>query len=163
MMRPDEALAIDEALSTVRQAMLAALDPRELGIIEARFGFDGKTRTLRSIGADQKVSVTRIRQIEAKALRKLRGWHQRRTLYDALEVLGGRLQPSSRPRTEAYNGLWPGAGPLEARGWGAKAPICLEKQAGRAPGTPSIQGEERGGTIDKARCDHGNSSMITIA
>ncbi len=53
--------------------VLATLTERERAILEMRFGLlDGYERTLEEIGKQYKVTRERIRQIEAKALRKLR-------------------------------------------------------------------------------------------
>jgi RNA polymerase primary sigma factor len=53
--------------------MLKYLNPREERIIRMRFGFeDGNPRTLEEVGEAFDVTRERIRQIEAKALRKLR-------------------------------------------------------------------------------------------
>ena len=53
--------------------MLKHLNPREERIIRMRFGFeDGNPRTLEEVGQTFDVTRERIRQIEAKALRKLR-------------------------------------------------------------------------------------------
>jgi RNA polymerase primary sigma factor len=53
--------------------MLRTLTPREERIIKMRFGLDdGTQRTLEEVGQTFSVTRERIRQIEAKALRKLR-------------------------------------------------------------------------------------------
>jgi RNA polymerase primary sigma factor len=53
--------------------VLRTLDPREERIIKMRFGLDdGSERTLEEVGQSFQVTRERIRQIEAKALRKLR-------------------------------------------------------------------------------------------
>ena len=53
--------------------VLATLTERERHILEMRFGLvDGYERTLEEIGKQYNVTRERIRQIEAKALRKLR-------------------------------------------------------------------------------------------
>jgi RNA polymerase primary sigma factor len=53
--------------------VLATLTARERQILEMRFGLvDGCRRTLEEVGTQYKVTRERIRQIEAKALRKLR-------------------------------------------------------------------------------------------
>jgi RNA polymerase primary sigma factor len=55
------------------QTALAVLTPREREVLELRFGLvDGKDHTLEEVGNYFKVTRERIRQIEAKALRKLR-------------------------------------------------------------------------------------------
>lgn len=49
------------------------LTPREAKVLKLRFGLeDGKSRTLEEVGKEFQVTRERIRQIEAKALRKLR-------------------------------------------------------------------------------------------
>ena len=53
--------------------MLATLSPREEKVVKMRFGIgDGIDRTLEQVGQEFHVTRERIRQIEAKALRKLR-------------------------------------------------------------------------------------------
>ena len=53
--------------------VLSTLTPREEKVLRLRFGLDdGKTRTLEDVGKEFNVTRERIRQIEAKALRKLR-------------------------------------------------------------------------------------------
>ena len=53
--------------------MLASLTERERKVLELRFGLgDGYSRTLEEVGKQFRVTRERIRQIEAKALRKLR-------------------------------------------------------------------------------------------
>jgi len=53
--------------------VLQTLDQRERKILELRFGIhDGTTRTLEEVGSEFKVTRERVRQIESKALRKLR-------------------------------------------------------------------------------------------
>jgi RNA polymerase sigma-32 factor len=55
------------------QEALAALDPRSRRIIETRWLHDGEAATLHELAAEFDVSAERIRQIEAKALQKMRG------------------------------------------------------------------------------------------
>ena len=53
--------------------VLKTLTPREEKVLKLRFGIeDGRTRTLEEVGREFNVTRERIRQIEAKALRKLR-------------------------------------------------------------------------------------------
>ncbi len=53
--------------------MLDSLNERERAVLEQRFGLvDGAGRTLEEVGRQFRVTRERIRQIEAKALRKLR-------------------------------------------------------------------------------------------
>jgi RNA polymerase primary sigma factor len=62
-------------------AVLRTLTARERDILEQRFGLiDGRERTLDEIGRDFKVTRERVRQIEAKALRKMRHPERRRQL-----------------------------------------------------------------------------------
>lgn len=76
--RDEEALAPDEAaLKTITNedidGVLRTLTPREEAVIRLRFGLqDGRCHTLEEVGTEFNVTRERIRQIEAKALRKLR-------------------------------------------------------------------------------------------
>ncbi|MET0679412.1 MAG: sigma factor-like helix-turn-helix DNA-binding protein, partial [Burkholderiales bacterium] len=54
-------------------AALASLDPRSRRIIEARWLREQDAATLHDLAAEFKVSAERIRQIEAKAMQKMRG------------------------------------------------------------------------------------------
>jgi len=69
---------IDDVLST--------LTPREQRVLQLRFGLeDGRSRTLEEVGREFNVTRERIRQIEAKVLRKLRHPSRSRRLKDYLE------------------------------------------------------------------------------
>jgi len=76
--RDEDALAPDEAaLKTITNedidGVLKTLTPREEAVIRLRFGLlDGRCHTLEEVGTEFNVTRERIRQIEAKALRKLR-------------------------------------------------------------------------------------------
>lgn len=59
-------------LRDVLEDILSTLTPREERVIRLRYGFDGHERTLEEVGAKLNVTRERIRQIAAKALRKLR-------------------------------------------------------------------------------------------
>jgi len=66
--------------------VLSTLTPREKRILQLRFGLeDGRSRTLEEVGREFMVTRERIRQIEAKALRKLRHPSRSRKLKDYLE------------------------------------------------------------------------------
>ena len=67
-------------------AVLSSLSPREQRVLQLRFGLeDGRSRTLEEVGKEFNVTRERIRQIEAKALRKLRHPTRSRKLKDYLE------------------------------------------------------------------------------
>ncbi len=66
--------------------VLSQLTPREQRVLVLRFGLeDGRSRTLEEVGQEFNVTRERIRQIEAKALRKLRHPSRSRKLKDYLE------------------------------------------------------------------------------
>jgi RNA polymerase primary sigma factor len=66
--------------------VLGELTPREQRVLVLRFGLeDGRSRTLEEVGQEFNVTRERIRQIEAKALRKLRHPSRSRRLKDYLE------------------------------------------------------------------------------
>ncbi len=66
--------------------VLSSLTHREQRVLQLRFGLeDGRSRTLEEVGQEFKVTRERIRQIEAKALRKLRHPSRSRKLKDYLE------------------------------------------------------------------------------
>jgi RNA polymerase primary sigma factor len=73
---------LKEQIDTV----LSSLSPREQRVLQLRFGLeDGRSRTLEEVGKEFNVTRERIRQIEAKALRKLRHPSRSRRLKDYLE------------------------------------------------------------------------------
>lgn len=87
----DDALAPAEEASHVllKEHLLEVLDtltPREKKVLQMRFGIDdGKPRTLEEVGREFDVTRERIRQIEAKALRKLRHPSRSKRLKDYLD------------------------------------------------------------------------------
>jgi RNA polymerase primary sigma factor len=73
-------------LAELTRELLASLQPREEKILRLRFGLNGRPgETLEKIGRNFKVSKERIRQIEKKALRKLRHPSKQETLKPYLE------------------------------------------------------------------------------
>ncbi len=67
-------------------AVLETLTPREAKVLSLRFGlYDGRSRTLEEVGEEFNVTRERIRQIEAKALRKLRHPSRSKKLKDFLD------------------------------------------------------------------------------
>ena len=69
------------------QAALGVLSPREREVLEQRYGLvDGKAHTLEEVGRQFRVTRERIRQIEARALRKLRHPSRSRQLRDYLTL-----------------------------------------------------------------------------
>ena len=88
---PDEAASEPSeaaSFSLLREQLEEVLDtlaPREKKVLELRFGIvDGRTRTLEEVGKEFNVTRERIRQIEAKALRKLRHPSRSKKLRDFL-------------------------------------------------------------------------------
>lgn len=80
------AAAIEEELNEYLNSCLQALSPREEFILRARFGLsNGEVRTLEEIGKELKLSRERVRQIEARALEKLRHPSRNRRLRGFLE------------------------------------------------------------------------------
>lgn len=87
----DNALAPADAatFTMLREQLIDVLDtltPREQKVLRLRFGLDdGRARTLEEVGKEFDVTRERIRQIEAKALRKLRHPSRSKKLKDFLE------------------------------------------------------------------------------
>lgn len=84
-LRPDEQ-ATRELLKDQLDEVLDTLSPREKRVLQLRFGLDdGKQRTLEEVGKEFGVTRERIRQIEAKAVRKLKHPTRAKKLRDYLE------------------------------------------------------------------------------
>lgn len=82
---PDN-MATQAMLKRQLNEVLSTLTPREEKVLRLRFGLDdGRTRTLEDVGKEFNVTRERIRQIEAKALRKLRHPSRSRRLKDYLD------------------------------------------------------------------------------
>lgn len=82
---PDESAAEQLLKEQVQDILESALSERELKILKMRFGLeDGKNHTLEEVGHEFAVTRERIRQIEAKALAKLRKHKDAKKLYEYL-------------------------------------------------------------------------------
>ena len=82
---PEESAA-NQLLKEQVQSVLSTLSEREQKIIKMRFGLDnGKSHTLEEVGQEFAVTRERIRQIEAKALAKLRKHKDAKKLYEYLQ------------------------------------------------------------------------------
>ncbi len=78
--------ASQELLREQVDSVLDSLSQREREVLRLRFGLvDGRNRTLEEVGKEFNVTRERIRQIEAKALRKLRHPSRSRKLKDYLD------------------------------------------------------------------------------
>lgn len=78
--------AANQLLKEQVQSILDALTEREQKILKMRFGLDdGKSHTLEEVGQEFSVTRERIRQIEAKALAKLRKHKDAKKLYEYLQ------------------------------------------------------------------------------
>jgi RNA polymerase primary sigma factor len=83
---PPADAASRELLKAQLDKVLGELTDRERKVLLLRFGLeDGRARTLEEVGKEFNVTRERIRQIEAKALRKLRHPSRSRKLKDYLE------------------------------------------------------------------------------
>jgi RNA polymerase primary sigma factor len=83
--KPPEALAADQLLKEQVEAILSTLSDREQKIVKMRFGLEnGKSHTLEEVGQEFAVTRERIRQIEAKALAKLRKHKDAKKLHEYL-------------------------------------------------------------------------------
>ncbi len=103
---PAEA-ASHQLLKEQVEAVLDSLTGRERRVLQLRFGLeDGRARTLEEVGKEFNVTRERIRQIEAKALRKLR--HPSRS--PQAQGLPG-VGEAPRPRFEEQEAAWAGTGP----------------------------------------------------
>lgn len=85
---PEESL-VNEALRQDLQLLLDELTNRERDVIELRYGFtDGRCYSLADIGRLLRLSRERVRQIEAKAIQKLRQPKRRNQIRDYFDTLG---------------------------------------------------------------------------
>jgi RNA polymerase primary sigma factor len=93
---PSDAV-VNYNLSAQTRKVLATLAPREEKVLRMRFGIGEKSdHTLEEVGQDFEVTRERIRQIEAKALRKLRHPSRAKKLKTFIEsVLGNNNNSNS--------------------------------------------------------------------
>jgi RNA polymerase primary sigma factor len=78
--------ASEQLLKEQVRSILGTLTEREQKILKLRFGLeDGKSHTLEEVGQEFSVTRERIRQIEAKALAKLRKHKDTRKLHEYLQ------------------------------------------------------------------------------
>ena len=83
---PPSDIASQQLLKKQIDEVLGTLNSREQRVLQLRFGLeDGRSRTLEEVGREFNVTRERIRQIEAKALRKLRHPSRSKKLKDYLE------------------------------------------------------------------------------
>ncbi len=83
--KPEESVIYQE-LKIVLNEVMSTLTEREISVLKLRFGLeDGRKRTLEEVGKIFHVTRERIRQIEAKALRKLRAPSKSRKLREFLD------------------------------------------------------------------------------
>ena len=83
---PPNDYAANELLKDELNDVLLELTDREEKVLRLRFGLDdGRTRTLEEVGREFNVTRERIRQIEAKALRKLKHPSRSKRLKDFLD------------------------------------------------------------------------------
>ena len=96
--------------------VLGTLTEREQKVLRLRFGLDdGRARTLEEVGKEFNVTRERIRQIEAKALRKLRHPSRSRKLKDYLDYARGRNENNGAVKTAFYDRVHGGAGQHRGR------------------------------------------------
>lgn len=94
---PSEAVASSDLKERVRE-MLKTLSPREEKVIKMRFGIDvASEHTLEEVGKDFSVTRERIRQIEVKALRKLRHPSRSQKLRAFIESEIGEITEEDEP------------------------------------------------------------------
>ena len=79
------------------EEVLGTLTEREQKVLTLRFGLeDGRARTLEEVGKEFNVTRERIRQIEAKALRKLRHPSRSRKLKSGVRILSRTYEKRSK-------------------------------------------------------------------
>ena len=79
---PEDIATQEESKSQLLNIINICLKPREAKVIRMRYGFEGRAMTLEEIGSVFKVTRERIRQVEAKALIKMRRYMKTHELYE---------------------------------------------------------------------------------
>ncbi len=98
--------ATTESLRETTHSVLAQLTPREAKVLRMRFGIDMNTdHTLEEVGKQFDVTRERIRQIEAKALRKLRHPSRSEQLRSFSDGRLSRREDAAGPRPAAAAGI----------------------------------------------------------
>lgn len=88
---------IDSSSVSVIKQVLATLTPKEERLLRLRFGLDdGRARTVASVGDDFELTRERVRQIQDKALRKLRHPSRSGRLLVSARVLASREKRAAR-------------------------------------------------------------------
>jgi RNA polymerase sigma factor (sigma-70 family) len=89
---PEEKMIFDEARTAIQRTM-ETLTPREQRVLMLRFGFyDGVEHTLEDVAGQFGVSKDRIRQIQEKALRKMRHPNRAKEIRNTMENILGNEQ-----------------------------------------------------------------------
>ena len=70
---PEDLLLREDTRNTIFSCIRKVLKPREVAVIQKRFGFEDNTpKTLEEIGTEMNLTRERVRQLEQRALRKLK-------------------------------------------------------------------------------------------
>jgi RNA polymerase sigma factor (sigma-70 family) len=122
----------DEIASLPLRRLVDELDERERAVVRGRFGLDAPKRTLRQLGSDLHISAERVRQIQERALTKLR------------TAAAGLTPPPARPIPGADD-LPPGqrAGRRQAQR------RASERDRGRAPAAHQARAAEGAGVLPR--------------
>ena len=128
--------------------VLSTLTPRDEQVLKLRFGIeDGRARTLEEVGKEFNVTRERIRQIEAKALRKLRHPSRSKKLKDFLNLLNLRRLIDGVEKNSARSHLGAGAIFIDTSIKRTAAPRLMEERsktaAFRLPSRPADSGNPR--------------------
>lgn len=126
-----ENYASTETMKEKVRAILEELNEREQKVLRLRFGLDdGRARTLEEVSKEFNVSRERIRQIEAKALKKLRNPAKSRNIQDFYE---DNFYKSKKTNLKATPNSKSWEVPVQAHGWKIeKKQENIENQKGMA-------------------------------